>query len=198
MKNIFSSFFLIFSILIYSNPNSISASKIVAPETSSATVTINEGATVQINLSDYATISSGSIDEYEIVTQPVHKATNNGFVHNGGGTYTYTHNGSEAPSDSFTFKAKSGNDESNISTITISITNVNDAPTIDDISATVDEGSSVEISPIAKDAENTEVTITAGTAQNGTVTKDATTGVFTYKHDGSDTTSDSFVMTATE
>ena len=92
MKNIFSSFFLIFSILIYSNPNPISASKIVAPETSSATVTINEGATVQINLSDYATISSGSIDEYEIVTQPVHKATNNGFVHNGGGTYTYTHN----------------------------------------------------------------------------------------------------------
>ena len=62
----------------------------------------------------------------------------------------------------------------------------------------MDEGSSVEISPIAKDAENTEVTITAGTAQNGTVTKDATTGVFTYTHDGSDTTSDSFVLTATE
>ena len=198
MKNIFSSIFLFFSILIYSNPDPISTSKIVAPETSSATITINEGATVQINLSDYATISSGNIDEYEIVTQPVHKATNNGFVHNGGGQYTYTHNGSEAPSDSFTFKAKSGNDESNISTITISITNINDAPTIDDISATVDEGSSVEISPIAKDAENTEVTVTAGNASNGTVTKDATTGVFTYTHDGSDTTSDSFVLTATE
>ena len=198
MKNIISSFLLIFSLFIYSNPDSKSNPIIVAPETSSASITINEGATVQIDLSSYSTISSGNIDSYEIVTQPVHKSTTNGFFANGGGLYTYVHNGSEAPSDSFTFKATSGNDESNISTITIKITNVNDAPTIDDISKTVDEGSSVEITPIAKDAENTEVTISAGTASNGTVTKDAATGVFTYTHDGSDTTSDSFVLTATE
>ena len=198
MKNIISSFILIFSLFFNSNPDTKSNPIIVAPETSSASITINEGGNATILLSDYSTISSGGIDEYEIVTQPVHKATTDGFVHRGGGEYYYTHNGSEAPSDSFTFKAKSGNDESNISTITINITNVNDAPTIDDISKTVDEGSSVEITPIAKDAENTEVTVTAGSASNGTVTKDAATGVFTYTHDGSDTTSDSFVLTATE
>ena len=51
---------------------------------------------------------------------------------------------------------------------------------------------------IGKDAENTELTITNSNPANGTVTKDATTGIFTYTHNGSDTTSDSFTVTATE
>ena len=146
---------------------------------------------MNINLSNYTT---GSPDTYTIVSQPVQKTSFNG----NGSTYTYVHNGSEAPSDSFTFKATNGDGDSNTSTITINVTNVNDAPTVDAISKTVDEGSSVEITVIGKDAENTELTITNSNPTNGTVTKDATSGVFTYTHNGSDTTSDSFIVTATE
>ena len=112
--------------------------------------------------------------------------------------YSYTHGGSEAPSDSFTFKASNGDGDSNTSTITIKVTNVNDSPTIDAIDKTVEEGSSVEITVVGKDAENAELTITNGNATNGTVTKDAITGLLTYTHNGSDTTSDSFTVTATE
>ena len=49
----------------------------------------------------------------------------NGFQDLGNGRFSYQHNGSEAPTDTFTFKATKGNDDSNISTITINVTNVN-------------------------------------------------------------------------
>ena len=197
MKNILSALFLTFSLLNYSNPVPISlhySSGILAvPETSSATITVLEGSTTQINLSDYTT---GSPNGYSIVSETVHKSSNsNGLIDS---TYYYTHGGSEAPSDSFTFQATNDDGDSNISTITINVTNVNDAPTIDAIDKTVEEGSSVEITVIGKDAENAELTISNGNATNGTVTKDAITGLLTYTHNGSDTTSDSFTVTATE
>ena len=54
MKNILSSLFLLISLLIYSNPHPIpidivTTPLVAAPETSSAAITINEGATVNIN-----------------------------------------------------------------------------------------------------------------------------------------------------
>ena len=174
MKNILSALFLTFSLFNYSNPVPISlhysSSILAAPETSSATITVLEGSTTQINLSDYTT---GSPTSYSIVSETVHKSSNSNGL--GGSTYYYTHGGSEAPSDSFTFQATNSDGDSNISTITINITNVNDAPTIDAIDKTVEEGSSVEITVIGKDAENAELTITNGNATNGTVTKDAIT-----------------------
>jgi len=199
MKNLLSLIFLTTSLFIYSNPVSIpidiSIKNIAAPETSSATITVAEGSTTQINLADYTT---GSATSYTIVSAPVHKSANNGFQDNGNGFYTYIHSGSEAPSDSFTFKATNGDGDSNTSTITIKVTNVNDSPTIDAISKTIEEGSSVEITVIGKDAENAELTITNGNATNGIVSKDAITGLLTYTHNGSDTTGDSFTVTATE
>ena len=62
----------------------------------------------------------------------------------------------------------------------------------------MDEGSSVEIIAIGKDAENSELVYTFTNPSYGTVTKDATTGIFTYTNDGSDNSSDSFTITATE
>ena len=197
MKNLLSILFLTISTLIYSNPvpisGPISTSSVAAPETSSATITVLEGSTTQIDLASYTT---GSPTGYSIVSDPVHKSTNSAGLN--GTYYSYTHSGSEAPSDSFTFKASNGDGDSNTSTITIKVTNVNDSPTIDAIDKTVEEGSSVEITVVGKDAENAELTITNGNATNGTVSKDAVTGIFTYQHDGSDTTTDTFTITATE
>ena len=206
MKNILSLFFLTFTLLIYSNPifnissNAVSnsSSKSImhfeAPTTSPASITILEGGQVEIDLSEY---TEGSADSYTIVSQPNQKAEN-GFQDLGNGRFSYQHNGSEAPTDTFTFKATNGNDDSNISTITINVTNVNDAPTVTAVTKTLDEGSSVEITVIGKDAENSELTFTYSTPNNGTVTVDATTGLLTYTHDGSDTIEDSFDVTAHE
>ena len=140
MKNIIYSLFLTFSLIIYPNPVPIPIDIVVktlaAPETSSATINVNEGSTTIIDLSTYTT---GSPTGYSIVSDPVHKSTNSGGLN--GDYYSYTHSGSEAPTDSFTFKASNSDGDSNTSTITINVTNVNDAPTIDAIDKTVEEGS---------------------------------------------------------
>ena len=147
-------------------------------------------------MSDYTT---GTPDTYNIVSQPTQKTDQSSLTDQGAGQYTYVHNGSEAPSDKFTFKASQGDDVSNISTITINVTNVNDAPTIAEVAKTVDEGSSVEITVLGKDAENATLSYTFTQPSFGVVTRDATTGIFTYTHDGSDTSStDSFNVTAQE
>jgi len=203
MKNLLSLIFLSSSFFIYSNPLvdlSIDPIKstinVVAPVTSAATITVLEGSTTQIDLSSYTT---GSTDSYTIVTQPSQKAAEGGFEDLGNGIYSYTHSGSEAPTDQFTFKATSGTDVSNISTITINVTNVNDAPTIATVTKTVDEGSSVEITVLGKDAENATLSYTFTQPTYGLVERDASTGLFNYTHDGSDvSTSDSFTVTAME
>ncbi|MGY8948915.1 MAG: hypothetical protein ACKVIV_02640, partial [Flavobacteriales bacterium] len=110
MKNFFSLIFLTTSLFIYSNPPvdlivkpAKSSPAIAAPETSSATITVLEGSTTQIDLASYTT---GSPTGYSIVSDPVHKSTNSAGLN--GTYYSYTHSGSEAPSDSFTFKASNG------------------------------------------------------------------------------------------
>ena len=203
MKNLLSLIFLTTSLFIYSNPpvdltvKAVkSISSIAAPVTKAATITIDEGGFVEINLSQY---TDGEADSYALVTQPAQKTSNSSLTDQGAGIYTYYHNGSEAPTDKFTFKASKGDDVSNISTITIVVNNVNDAPTVAAVAKTVDEGSSVEIIVLGKDAENATLSYTFTQPIYGIVTRDATTGLFTYSHNGSDTSkSDSFTVTAFE
>ena len=59
------------------------------------------------------------------------------------GSFSYAHSGAEGTSDSFTFKITDDeNLTSNTATVTITITPVNDAPTLAAISKTIDEGAS--------------------------------------------------------
>ncbi|HYK00567.1 MAG TPA: Ig-like domain-containing protein [Thermoanaerobaculia bacterium] len=55
------------------------------------------------------------------------------FTLNPDGTFDYTHDGSETTSDSFTYKANDGTADSNTVTVSITITGINDAPTLDAI-----------------------------------------------------------------
>ena len=64
-----------------------------------------------------------------LVTGPAHASS---FTLNPNGSFSYTHDGSETPlSDSFTYRASDGAALSNVATVTITITPVNDAPIID-------------------------------------------------------------------
>jgi hypothetical protein len=114
---------------------------------------------------------------------------------------TYTHDGSETTSDSFTYTV---NDDqaatSNTATVNITVTPVNDPPVANDDFDNVAEGGSVSIAVVANDTDAdgsvdaTTVTIVTDVT-NGSTVVNPTTGVVTYTHDGSATTSDSFTYT---
>ena len=60
-----------------------------------------------------------------LVTGPLHASS---FTFNSDGSFNYVHDGSETLSDSFTYKANDGSLDSNVATVNITITPVNDAP----------------------------------------------------------------------
>ncbi|NEU06742.1 tandem-95 repeat protein, partial [Flavihumibacter sp. R14] len=77
------------------------------------------------------------------VTDPA----NGTLVFNADGSFTYTPNANFNGTDSFTYKVSDGSLESNIATVTITVTPVNDAP--------------VAVNDTYTTAEETAITITA-------------------------------------
>ena len=69
------------------------------------------------------------------------------------GAFTYTPNPNLSGTDSFTFKANDGEEDSNVSTMTVDISPVNDPPTVMDDSAITDEETPVTIAVLANDSD---------------------------------------------
>ncbi|MDC6480682.1 Ig-like domain-containing protein [Flavobacteriaceae bacterium] len=181
MKNFISLIFLTFSFLTYSQN--------VAPTVADAAVTITEGATGQsINV----TVSDDDGDSWtlSVVSNPsVGTVTVNGNL-----SFTYDHDGSEGNEVTFTYRATdSNNNESSIATVTITVTGVNDMPTVEEITKTVDENSTTEIILSGNDPEGTALVYSLVTQPNdGDFTFDAATGVGSYVHNGNENASDTF------
>src|SRR5207245_1479684 len=129
---------------------------------------------------------------------------------NANGTASYSHDGSETASDSFTYKTCDNGTTgsppvadpkcSGTATVSITVTPVNDAPVANSDSATVAEGGTVTVldstaaSVLANDTDAEGNTLTAtkhSDPAHGSATLNAD-GTFTYSHDGSETTSDTF------
>lgn len=140
---------------------------------------------------------------YTVVTQPAHGALS-GTVPN----LTYTPNANYNGTDSFTFKANDGTVDSNIATVTITVTAVNDAPVAGDQSVTTDEDTAKAITLAATDIDGDTLTYAvvagpshgtlSGTAPNLTYTPSldwSGTDSFTYK--ANDGTADSNTATVT-
>lgn len=72
------------------------------------------------------TDAEGSALTAVLVTGPAHGS----LTLNADGTFSYTHNGSETTSDSFSYKPSDGTANGNTVTTTITVTPVNDAPTV--------------------------------------------------------------------
>ncbi len=119
------------------------------------------------------------------------------------GSFVYIHNGSETTTDSFTYKVNDGIADGNTVTVSLTVSPVNDAPLTVADTYTVDEGGTLnQTAPgvLANDTDaenNTLSAILISSTTHGTLIF-GIDGSFTYTHDGSETTGDSFAYKAND
>jgi hypothetical protein len=115
------------------------------------------------------------------------------------GAFIYTPNPNANGSDTFSFKANDGKLDSNVATVTISITPVNDPPVAVNGTAAVMAGSMVTGSAVATDIDSPTLTyalVTSGT--KGIATINAATGAYTYTANAGASGTDTFQFKAND
>ncbi len=119
---------------------------------------------------------------------------NGSLIFNADGSFTYTPNADFNGSDSFSYTADDGIFESNVATVTLTVTPVNDAPLAGDTNISLNEDESYSGSlPVATDVDGDSLTYSLDTdAGNGTATVNSDGG-FTYTPDANFNGMDSFV-----
>jgi VCBS repeat-containing protein len=165
-----------------------------SPTANNDSVTLNEGTLTLVFVLDNDSGNPSQINPQSvvIVTPPASGTT----VVNSNGSVTYLHNGDESRTDSFIYRFSDqfGNN-SNLATVFITITPVNDAPIASDREFDLMEGDSIEIVPAINDPDDLATVFEFTQPSHGTVTVDSQ-GRFVYTHDGSETTNDSFTFLA--
>jgi VCBS repeat-containing protein len=130
-----------------------------------------------------------------LVTGPLHASS---FALNSDGSFTYVHDGSETTTDSFTYKANDGSLDSNVATVNITITPVNDAPVAVNDAYSVNEDTTLNVAApgvLANDSDPDGPTATAvlvSGPSNASVFALNADGSFTYKGNTNFNGSDSF------
>ena len=107
---------------------------------------------------------------------------------NADGSFTYIHNGSETLTDSFTYRVSDGINFSNLATVSLTITPVNDTPVIAAIPAqSVEQGRTLTVNVLATDPDDSNIapesnvlTYSLGAGAPTGVSIDANTGVLTW------------------
>jgi uncharacterized repeat protein (TIGR03803 family)/VCBS repeat-containing protein len=116
------------------------------------------------------------------------------------GAFSYTPNADVSGTDTFTFKANDGTADSNIATITVTITAVNDAPVAADGSLSTNQGTLATGTLSASDIDGPALAFTIvqnGTKGTATIT-DASTGAFRYLPNAGATGADTFTFIASD
>jgi len=171
-------------------------------------ITVNEGATVAVLDGGASNVLTNDTDaESDALTAVLDSDVSNGSLTlNANGTFSYVHNGSETTTDSFTYHASDGTSNSAIVTVSISITPQNDAPVAVVDSITVNEGATVAVldggatNVLTNDTDAESDALTAvldSNVSNGGLTLN-TNGTFSYVHNGSEATTDSFTYHAND
>ncbi|MDB3980458.1 Ig-like domain-containing protein, partial [Candidatus Marinimicrobia bacterium] len=151
-----------------------------APTTTDETVTVTES----INDTYAITITGASDPEGDALTYTVLDISVNGsFAHDGAsdtGTFTATTN-LTGDGGSFTYKVTdTGGLESNVSTVTLNITNVNDAPVTSNQSISTNEDTSIDIALSATDGDGDSITYSiVSDVSNGSTSLSGSTVTYT-------------------
>lgn len=121
------------------------------PGTENQSATTDEDVPVSIALNAVSPLATSSFS-YTIVGQP-----NNGVVSGSGLNLTYTPAANFHGSDTFTFRVNDGSQDSNTSTVTVTINPVNDAPTANSQSVTTNSNTPVSITLTGSDVETSNL-----------------------------------------
>src|SRR5205085_258562 len=143
------------------------------------------------------------IDSAVLTASLVTGPANGTLTLNANGSFTYTPAVNFNGSDSFTYKANDGNADSNVATVTVAVSAVNDAPSAADDSYTTNEDTPLTIAAPGVVGNDTDVdgnpltAILVSAPANGTVTVNAN-GSFTYTPAANFNGSDSFTYKAND
>ncbi|ULU23434.1 tandem-95 repeat protein [Dyella terrae] len=149
-----------------------------APTTTGETLNLLEDGNLQVNLSTSANDADGDPLTFRIVSGPQHGT----LTQNADGTFTYTPGYLFYGSDSFSYVANDGQLDSNVSTVSLSVTHVNHAPTTTGESLNLLEDGNVQVnlSTSSNDVDGDPLTFRiVNGPQHGTLTRNAD-GSFTY------------------
>jgi len=120
-----------------------------APVATDDSVTTAEDAPITFNVLLNDQDAEGDALETAVITGPAHGS----LVQNADGTFTYTPNANYFGADSFTYVARDAEFDSNLATVNITITPVNDAPVATNDSVTLDEDTTATIAVLANDSD---------------------------------------------
>jgi VCBS repeat-containing protein len=152
-----------------------------APTAVDDSYTTNEDTTLTVNASEGVLANDdGSNLTAVLVSGPANASS---FELNPDGSFSYTHNGSETTSDSFTYKVIDGTADSNVATVSITVTPVNDAPVANDDSATIAEDTPTNIAVLSNDtdAENDALSVSSFTQPSQGKVTENTDGTLHYE-----------------
>ena len=159
-----------------------------APTVTDVAKTTNEDTAVEM------TLTGSDIDE-DSLTFSIGEATN-GTVSLDGAVAIYTPNANFNGTDSFTYTANDGTTDSAEATITVTVSAVNDIPTVADVAVSTTEDTEVEITLTGSDIDEDSLTFSIGEATNGTVSLDGAVAIYTPNANFNGT--DSFTYTAND
>ncbi|HKB00735.1 MAG TPA: Ig-like domain-containing protein, partial [Gemmataceae bacterium] len=166
-----------------------------APVAANASVTTDEDTAVN------ATVTATDVDSptltYALVAGPAHGTV---VLTGSTGSYVYTPTANYNGPDSFTYKANDGAADSNVATVSITVTAVNDAPVAKNDSAATDEDTAAAIAVLANDTDVDGDTLTVSAVTqpaHGAVVVNAD-GTVTYTPAANYNGADSFGYTVSD
>ncbi|WP_234258265.1 tandem-95 repeat protein, partial [Pectobacterium sp. IFB5596] len=165
-----------------------------APVTADQSIATDEDTPVSGTI--VATDVDGDTLSYTVGTPPA-----NGTLTLDGttGAYTYTPGANFNGNDRFVVTVSDGNGGTTISTVSIGVRPVNDAPVTADQSIATDEDTPVSGTIVATDVDGDTLSYTVGTPPaNGTLTLNSATGAYTYTPGTNFNGNDRFVVTVSD
>ncbi|WP_142860306.1 Ig-like domain-containing protein [Salinigranum halophilum] len=154
------------------------------PVATATSLTTDEEVTAEVDVS--ATDVDGDTLTYSVAAQAA-----DGWVYNTDNTFTYVPDTDFFGTDAFTYEVDDGNGGTDTATVSVTVTNVNDAPVAPDDGLTTDEDTPGTLAGPATDVDGDDLTYTVHTSpSNGSVS--VADGTFTFTPDADFTGSDAF------